>query len=868
MSMNIVRRSAVLALAGSWLVPVHAATYVVNNAGDGSAPTDCAGGGTCTLRAAIEAANARNGADRIEFALPNPSTITPLTVLPAVLDLTIIDARPDPDYDGRPQVLLNGGSLSSAYGLVIAGAAAGSSDVYGLGFHDWDAAGLLVLDADGVIVDGCEFGFNSIGSLRGNAIGIHVSSDINTIGQFFLTGVDGPVGVGNTIVGSTGAGILVTGDDNRLRGNTLGTFVASSGNGSGIHVIGNGNQVGGGPGNGSSNPVGNQVWYSDGDGIRIEGNDNRVLANRVGVNASGDDRPNGGHGIVVAGTGNQVGGDGGFDGNRVAYNDTGILLGAPAAATGTEVLRNDVHANRGTGMRVQAGTLNLMDRNRSYDNGTSGVGDGIRVDGDDNVLSRNRVGVDGANRSEGIFVHSAATGNFIGPDNLVGNNHVGIKIEGPGNTVTANSIGTAAAGNAAGGLWLTIGANQSLLDLNRVDGNASHGIRVDSDDNDLLGNLVGLQAGNANAGVLLGSGANGNLVQDNVIGNNLDGVLVQGATNRVEDNFIGVLPDGGDAGNLRFGVHAEAGATGILIHRNSIEGNASTGVLVNAPNAHLCGNLIGGTQGASGELAGRGNGGNGVSVASASGVKVGDGCPSGNLIVFNAREGVRIAGASNTFVAYNRIAANAFGGVGLFLETNNSWIEYNGIENNALEAIFVSTSGDDDRNRIRGNRMRGNASGIDLDGDGPSANDPGDADEGPNRMQNTPVLLFNAAAGDSGLEVGYSVDSATANAAYPLQVEVFAGDGASPTVPSHEGLSSLGSGTYAAPGVDTVTVARPPAGTRWLLATATDANGNTSEFSGALLWVDAAPVSADIFRSGFESEAPPALPAGLRASRR
>ena len=84
------------------------------------------------------------------------------------------------------------------------------------------------------------------------------------------------------------------------------------------------------------------------------------------------------------------------------------------------------------------------------------------------------------------------------------------------------------------------------------------------------------------------------------------------------------------------------------------------------------------------------------------------------------------------------------------------------------------------------------------------------------------------------LVVQYSVDSATANSAYPLRIEFFEADSAA----SGEGKTFLGSDSYPASSAQSSRAADlgNAAGLGivngdLILATATDADNNTSEFS-------------------------------------
>jgi hypothetical protein len=123
--------------------------------------------------------------------------------------------------------------------------------------------------------------------------------------------------------------------------------------------------------------------------------------------------------------------------------------------------------------------------------------------------------------------------------------------------------------------------------------------------------------------------------------------------------------------------------------------------------------------------------------------------------------------------------------------------------------------------------------GIDLGINGLTPNDAGDADAGPNRLQNSPVI--SAVLIGRSLTIDYSVASLPANAAYPLMIEFFLADSA-----GQEGQTFIRSVLY---NLADATLSRRVAlvaadaivdGTK-VVATATDAAGNTSEFSLAAI---------------------------------
>ena len=221
-----------------------------------------------------------------------------------------------------------------------------------------------------------------------------------------------------------------------------------------------------------------------------------------------------------------------------------------------------------------------------------------------------------------------------------------------------------------------------------------------------------------------------------------------------------------------------------------------------------------------------------------------------NTISGNLGNGVVIPNtASFTSVLGNRIGVKTNGAAlgngldGVASAASDVTIQANQIAYNAGRGVTVTGSAV--RDSIRGNTIHHNTGlGIDLGGDGVTPNDPGDADTGPNNLQNFPDgIIANWDQTSNQTTIRGQLDTPNANLA---TVDVFANSIQDPSAHG-QGEVFLGSATpdangswcltiaglpaFAAPPAGSGTLAQPP----FLSATATDALGNTSEFSDATL---------------------------------
>jgi hypothetical protein len=415
----------------------------------------------------------------------------------------------------------------------------------------------------------------------------------------------------------------------------------------------------------------------------------------------------------------------------------------------------------------------------------------------------------------------------------------GIRMYGRRNTVRGCYIGTTANGEAAlpnggSGIFVRFGEDNVIGGTtagagNVLSGNLGNGVELMASNGNLVqGNYVGLSAsglvvvGNGSHGISVG-GAN-NLIggtsaaaRNVVSGNAFDGVFLfdpyngiapdQLRNNRIQGNYIGTKPDGLSvgAGNHRWGVNINFIVNGNAIggvfptFGNVISGNGSVGtegggIKIDGFDNSVQNNLIGVGADRTTEL---GNLGDGVSINSylnrigGSITFFGFTLSAGNVIAFNDGAGVRVM--SSTLNVKNRILRNA---------------------------IYSNGAGVD------------GGLGIDLEPAGVTVNDFCDVDTGANNLQNFPVITSVSPARGGGISIVGHVSGPLAN----YRIEFFNNEDCDPSG-NGEGQQFLGSASTT---TSAVFCQAPFSASfsgisfgqaKFITATATDPDGNTSEFS-------------------------------------
>jgi streptogramin lyase len=488
--------------------------------------------------------------------------------------------------------------------------------------------------------------------------------------------------------------------------------------------------------------------------------------------------------------------------------------------------------------------------------------DGVDLVGSSNcIIQGNYIGTDPTgtialgNGQQGVAIYNGAASNRIGTNGdgnndsgernvISGNAGVGVVIAGSGtnqNIVAGDYIGTDAAGTRAlaNGTGINIfgGAQANRIgvydrdrvpldDRNLISGNSGAGLYITdtgTTQNVIAGNYIGTDVsgtkalGNGGVGVFFANGT-----QSNRVGTNGDGVNDAAERNVIDANaFQGVALDGsGTDLNVVAGNHIGVDATG-----NNALGNGNNGVwiLQGAQSNRI------GTNGSDPNAAGEGNriGGNAYA-----GVAITDPGTNQNLVAGNSigadPTGTRALGnGGNGVYLGNAAQHNQIGGSAPALSNTIAFNQQNGV------VLVNPTTGTTSGNSIRGNAIFGNVQlGIDLGWDGVTFNDLGDADTGPNNLQNYPTLT--AGTPGSSTAVSGTLNS-LANTTFTLDFY------ASPQPDARgfgQGQRYLGSTTVHtdATGNAAFSTSLAAAATlgEWLTATATDPAGNTSEFSAAL----------------------------------
>jgi CSLREA domain-containing protein len=443
--------------------------------------------------------------------------------------------------------------------------------------------------------------------------------------------------------------------------------------------------------------------------------------------------------------------------------------------------------------------------NSTGDSGDSNIGDGACDDGTGNCTLRAAI-------EEANFTPDADTIDFAigsGPQTIVPDSALPTitspaTIDGTSQTCPSHpciELDGSNAGYDNDGLKITAGSSTVRgLIINRFD---DDGIELGTlGGNIIQGNYIGTDAagavdlGNSTRGILITGSPNNTIggtseeARNVISGNDSVGIYIQGSTstgNQVLGNYIGTDASGAvDVGNTLHGVMISGNA-------NNIVGGTSTEAR----------NVISGNDGSGVYIAGGGGTGNQI-LGNFIGTQVDGASPLGNSL-----QGVYvIGGASNNHIggtaagATNTIAFNGGDGV---------WIQA-GTNNDVLSNSVFSNSG----------------LGIDLGTNGVTPNDTGDGDSGPNNLQNFPVVT---SATTGSITVQGTLNS---KASTTFTLQFFSSPVCDPAGYG-EGQTFIGSVDVTTNSSGNTSFSQAFAGTvpegYFVTATATDPNGNTSEFS-------------------------------------
>ncbi len=691
--------TVVVTLAATFLAamgPARAAsTFVVNLTGDASDVTPLDGacdvnfflkGSQCTLRAAIQQANASFGADSILFSIGSGAqTISPSSALPTISGAVTIDATTQPGFSGTPLITLSGASAGSGVtGLTIG---AGGTIVKGLLIDAFSKDGISITGGGGDTISGNWIGIDALSNDVGNAgDGIRIGgSGANTIGG--TTSAARNVISGND---ANGIEIVLGSAGNTVEGNYVGTSaggtVAVGNSFRGVLVLQGPATIGG-----VTASAANIISGNGSDGVLIDGTPAAnvlVEGNLIGTDVSGQGAlGNGAIGVAIFnGPGNTVGVGGGTAGGACQAIGCNVISGnkgpgvevvesSPALAASNVIEGNFIGTSVGgssaipnvRGVHVEAAGATV---------GGSGIGDG-------NVIS--------GNTGAGVSVDVAGThilGNLIGT-NSVGTsavaNGIGVDLEVGPNTV-GGTTGTTPGGSCTGACNLISGNSGGAVHV----GLAATGVEV-------LGNMIGLDRGGSVA-VPNGSGVDIQGSSDtvggtsaaagNVISGNFGtGVVIDGVppnplptSNLVQGNRIGTTAAGTAAVPNLQGVgifdataNTIGGATGTTPGGsctgacNVISGNDARGMDIS--NADTTGNVVSGnfigldSTGTARLGNGGSGGGPGIRVETqASGTVIGGTKTAArNVISGNSGEGIDLEGAIKTKVQGNYIGTDTTG---------------------------------------------------------------------------------------------------------------------------------------------------------------------------------------------------------------
>ncbi|QEF96413.1 hypothetical protein Mal15_04410 [Stieleria maiorica] len=512
------------------------------------------------------------------------------------------------------------------------------------------------------------------------------------------------------------------------------------------------------------------------------------------------------------------------------------------------------------------------------------------------------VRIDGnASGFSGISVAAGGAGSTIQGLMITGFTLDGIHIASGANNVTIadNWIGTSGTGSTGignGDDGIDIAGSNAQILRNVITNNGDEGITIVGTGvtgHVIQGNYVGLDpdgatgGGNTDVGIAIISGT-GNTIggttsaQRNVISMNWEGIEINTSDNIVQGNFIGTDESGAlDRGNrIGDGIEINSGTNNLVGGSvsgagNVISANADSGVVIKsgASNTTITGNFIGTDAYGLNDL---GNTNDGIVIIDSANNTIGGVSPFQRNVISGNGLGIRIGGAASTgnVILNNYIGTDVDGNAtlgndfdGIFISrfagaatgnpTNNviwgsSAGDGNLIAGNLRDGIRLYADAGIIGNSILSNVIHSNAGlGIDLGGDGVTANDSGDSDAGANNLQNYPILTSAQMVSATDVNIIGTLNG-IANSYY--RIEFFAdatgngsGYGEGQRFLGYVNVTTDGSGNAAI----NATFSAPVVEGEFISATATKSNisfdsfSDTSEFAQNVTVTNTAPVATD-----------------------
>jgi RHS repeat-associated protein len=449
-----------------------------------------------------------------------------------------------------------------------------------------------------------------------------------------------------------------------------------------------------------------------------------------------------------------------------------------------------------------------------------------------------------------------------GPNTLINSNNALIKIQIDGlGAGTTHGITIASSGNGVRGLSITrFGGGSDGINIisgtsnNVVEGNFL-GIAPTPSAKDFGNGRNGIYIFNSSGNVVGGTNPGScNIIADN----SQNGVQIENSAsasnNVVLGNVIGLLPSGAIRGNGNSGVEL-SGVNNTIGGEipgagNIISGNLGNGIRMSpSTTTHnsVLGNFIGLDR--TGTLK-RGNGANGIYLLDTQANIIGGINPGArNVISGNALSGIYLQTLGIASRGYHTVLGNFIGtdftgtlavansGSGIAIQSDGNIV--GSVEAGAGNIVAFNGDGgvrvfSGTNNVVRGNAIFSNTSlGIDVGSDASvTANDLGDVDSGANNLQNFP-LLTNAIVSRDAVTIQGTLNS-RASTSFLLDFYSNTDCDSSGHGQGRTWLMSLPATTDAGGSMGFSIALPASARNKFIAATATDPDGNSSEFSACL----------------------------------